>query len=420
MKSSSLSRNALSICMGAVLLSGCGALRQAQDDVPPIGAPGVTQQSVRATAPESSPYQLVYSFAGGSDGSGPYAGLINEHGTLYGTTVGGGADGYGTVFSVTMTGEEKVLHPFSGSPADGAAPYGGLIDVNGTLYGTTFYGGAHGYGTYYPAGTVFSVTTTGNEKLLHSFGYGYVYEYGPYADLIDVKGTLYGTTYDGGVYYGGTIFSVTTAGREKVVHGFGYGTDGSQPIAGLLNVKGVLYGTTPTGGANEIGTVFSLTTAGAERVTHSFSGGPPDGENPNAALINVKGILYGTASTGGRHNAGTVFRITTSGKETTLYSFCSKRKCVDGSNPEASLIDVNGTLYGTTFYGGKYSCSGSHLCGTVFSLTMSGKETALHSFGGSGDGVNPNAGLIDLNGTLYGTTTSGGAYGAGTVFAFTP
>jgi uncharacterized repeat protein (TIGR03803 family) len=82
------------------------------------------------------------------------------------------------------------------------------------------------------------------------------------------------------------------------------------------------------------------------------------------------------------------------------------------------LINVKGTLYGTTFYGGKYICRGNHLCGTVFMVTTSGKETVLHSFGGSGDGTNPYARLLNVNGTLYGTAFYGGAYGNGTVFAF--
>jgi uncharacterized repeat protein (TIGR03803 family) len=237
--------------------------------------------------------------------------------------------------------------------------------------------------------------------------------------LINLNGTLYGTTYDGGAYYGGTVFSVTMKGTEKVVHGFGRGTDGSQPLAGLINVKGVLYGTTPTGGANGIGAVFSVTRTGAEKVTHSFSG-RPEGENPDAALIDIKGTLYGTASTGGQHGGGTVFSVTTTGKEKTLYSFCSKRKCADGSDPEAALIDVNGTLYGTTFYGGGAGCARIG-CGTVFSVTTTGKEKVLYSFGGgSGDGANPYAALINVNGTLYGTTFYGGANGAGTVFSIAP
>jgi len=415
MNSLGLHRDALSSCVAAAMLAGCGGSQ------PPIAAPesaAAVRTISHSIGAASSSYQLLYSFGGGSDGATPYAGLINVHGMLYGTTLSGGANGYGTVFNVTTTGNEKVLYSFGGSPADGAAPYAGLINVNGRLYGTTFYGGAHGYGTY-PAGTVFSVTTTGNEKVLYSFGGSSAEAFGPYTDLINVNGTLYGTTYDGGGYYGGTVFSITMNGTEKVVHGFGRGTDASQPVAGLINVKDVLYGTTPTGGVHGIGAVFSVTRTGAEKVTHSFSG-RPDGENPDAALINIKGTLYGTTSTGGQHYAGTVFSVTATGKEKTLYSFCSKRNCADGSDPEAALINVNGTLYGTTNYGGGAGC-GRIGCGTVFSVTTTGKEKVLYIFGSrSADGANPYAALINVNGTLYGTTTGGGANGAGTVFSISP
>lgn len=238
-------------------------------------------------------------------------------------------------------------------------------------------------------------------------------------DLINVKGTLYGTTYDGGPYYDGTVFSVTLTGKENVVHGFGRETDGSQPAAGLINVKGVLYGTTPTGGANRIGAVFSVTGTGAEKVTHSFAG-HPDGENPDAALVDVNGTLFGTTSTGGQHYGGAVFSITTTGKEKTLYSFCSKDKCADGSDPEAALINVNGTLYGTTNYGGDAGC-GRIGCGTVLSVTTTGKEKVLYIFGSrSADGANPYAALLNVDGALYGTTTGGGANGHGTVFSISP
>lgn len=420
MKASEYARIFLGICAMVAVLCACGGLQA------PIVAPGPMQQTAAVAAHHNpSGYRVLYNFAGGSDGANPYAGLIDVEGTLYGTTEAGGnsgcynALGCGTIFSVTPTGTEQVLHTFVGAPSDGAEPYAGLINVNGTLYGTTFYGGAHGYGTYYPAGTVFSVTTTGEETVLYSFGYDSAYGFGPYANLIDIKGTLYSTTYDGGMYYLGTVFSVTTTGTEKVVHSFGHGADGLQPLAGLISVKGVQYGTTPTGGAHGIGTVFSVTRAGVEKVIYSFSGAS-DGGNPDAALVDVDGTLYGTTSAGGPHYGGTVFSVTTSGNLKTLYRFCSKRNCADGSGPEGQLLDVKGKLYGTTIYGGKYSCRGQHLCGTLFSITTSGDETVLHSFGASGDGTNPYAGLINVHGTLYGTTTYGGTYGAGTVFAFTP
>jgi uncharacterized repeat protein (TIGR03803 family) len=186
-------------------------------------------------------------------------------GTLYGTTGGGGAydrgvcvsTGCGTFFRITPEGAEKVLHSF-GKRNDGAEP-NGLVDVNGTFYGTTYAGGK------FKVGTVFSVTPRGTEKVLYSFSNSPDGAY-PDASLIEVKGKLYGTTFEGGAsctYYlqgCGTIFSITPRGREKVLHSFAGGSDGATPLASLVNVNGTLYGTTSGGGtAYEWGTVFALT-----------------------------------------------------------------------------------------------------------------------------------------------------------------
>jgi uncharacterized repeat protein (TIGR03803 family) len=241
-------------------------------------------------------------------------------------------------------------------------------------------------------------------------GDGYI----PVAGLLNVKGTLYGTTFLGGANNDGIVFSITPSGEETVLYSFKGGSgDGENPYAGLLNVNGTLYGTTVSGGANGDGTVFKITTSGSETVLYSFKGGSGDGEDPYAGLLNVKGALYGTTQSGGASDDGTVFKITTSGTETVLYSF---RGSSDGQYPYASLLNLKGTLYGTTGQGG-----GSYRGGTAFAVTTSGKETVLHIFGpGSGDGENPNGGLINVKGTLYGTTEDGGVSNQGTVFALSP
>jgi uncharacterized repeat protein (TIGR03803 family) len=408
------------ICTLAAILAACGGSQL------PIGAPSAMQQSVRTTERASPSYHVLYSFSGGSDGGDPYAALINVGGILYGTTFEGGSGcsslGCGTVFNVTTSGKEKVLYAFGGAPTDGANPDGLLIDVQGTLYGTTQSGGAHGSGSSYSDGTFFSVTTSGKEKMLYSFcsKHNCVDGSVPAGDLININGTLYGTATAGGKSCcggGGVVFTVTTSGEEKRLHSFCNRprcARGSGPNA-LINVKGTLYGTTSGAGANGYGTVFSLATNGTEKVLYSFSGGS-DGATPSAGLININGTLYGTTSRGGSHAAGTVFSVTTTGKEKTLYNFCSEYKCADGGDPVAGLINVNGTLYGTTVGGGAYKA------GTVFSLTRGGVEKVLHTFGAGSDGVAPVAGLLNVNGTLYGTTSYGGSGpgGRGTVFALTP
>ncbi len=432
-----LSWYAISACVAAALLAGCGALplsqpalsgvlRQAQDDVqPPIGAPGVLPRAPSLAArTDSTNYKVVYSFSGGSDGANPYATLIYVGGTLYGTTDAGGSQGYGTVFSVTPGGTEKVLYSFGGG-TDGKYPQAGLVDVGGTLYGTTTLGGAYtctlscGIG-----GTVFSITRGGTEKVLHNFS-GYSDGSTPYAGLINVKRMLYGTTEGGGTpicYSGsnpgcGTVFSITTAGTERVLHDFSASPDGAYPAAGLIDLKGVLYGTTRGGGMHGVGTVFSITPDAHEKVLHHFGSGE-DGWSPQAGLLNVDGTLYGDTSRGGSNHGGTVFSITPGGKEKVVHNFGDG---TGGSYPGASLIELKGRLYGTTEDGGDYSCgSAQQGCGTVFSITLGGKLKVLHAFEGHGDGTLPVASLIAVKGTLYGTTTGGGANYDGTVFSLKP
>jgi uncharacterized repeat protein (TIGR03803 family) len=373
-------------------------------------------------------YRVLYSFRGGTDGSGPGS-LLNVNGTLYGTTGGGGMYGYGTVFAITSSGRETVLYSF-GKGTDGIFPGGGLVDVNGTLYGTTGYGGTYSYGT------VFAVTTSGRETVLYSFKGG-TDGWAPTSRLLDVNGDLYGTTKLGGAYCSGagcgTVFSVTTSGKETVLYRFKGGTaDGQNPYAGLIDVKGELYGTTSGGGAHcaggyrDCGTVFSIMPSGKETVRYSFKGGTTDdGQSPQAALIDVRDTLYGTTTGGGSYGNGTVFAVTTSGMETVLHSFSTGH---DGAIPEAPLLDMNGMLYGTTS-GGATNYYGNY-GGTVFEISTSGKERVLHNFGSAvNDGLDPSASLTNVKGTLYGATPVGGtgscsrgsgSYGCGTVFALKP
>jgi uncharacterized repeat protein (TIGR03803 family) len=409
-----------------MLLVGCGGLQPA----------GVTQgpvpQGQMPQAENASRETVLHSFGATGDGAIPESGLTDFKGTLYGTTLGGGEflpscrvltpdGGCGTVYSITLSGTETVLHSFKGGE-DGALPEARLIVRNGTLYGTTVDRGesCHHSG----CGTVFSITPSAQETVLHGFT-GSPDGEGPVAPLHNVNGILYGTTGSGGSHVGvncssgcGTVFSITPGGKEKVVYSFGaHGNDGVGPGAGLIDVKGTLYGTTGGGGTYNNGTVFSITPGGKETVLYSLRGGT-DGSFPTAGLIDVKGTLYGTTYNGGgctqyREGCGTVFSITPSGKETVLHSFSGG----DGAHPAAALLNVNGTLYGTTYEGGAY---GAYNNGTVFSITLSGRETVLHSFAVGQDGNNPQSGLSYVNGTFYGTTSGGGAHGYGTVYSITP
>lgn len=414
------------ICTAVVtaILAGCGSVQ-------PSIIPRAPQQSA-ALAPGSG-YRVIYRFQNNAqdkfDGANPFARLYSTNGALYGTTFNGGAHAAGTVFSVTMDGTENILYDFRGG-RDGANPEAGLIGVDGVLYGTTATGGAKCYPN--GCGTVFSLTIGGTEKVLYRFRGGSDGA-APFASLINVNGTLYGTTVAGGrgCYPSGcgTIFSVTPTGTEKVLHAFAGGADGESPQAGLIAVNGVLYGATGGGGTHGKGTIFSATTSGAEKVMYSFGGGS-DGWAPVSSLIDIHGTLFGTTAYGGgahcynNYGCGTIFSVTTSGTEKAFYRFRGAR---DGANPVASLIDVNGMLYGTTENGGSNSyCREPNTgCGTVFSLTTTGTEKVLHSFAGNSDGALPFGSLIIMDGTLYGTTQQGGGgsagcHSCGTVFALNP
>lgn len=410
--------------------------------------------ALHVSAASAATEKVVYAFKGGRDGAEPLAGLINLNGTLYGTTAGGGTgtcpNGYyrphcGTVFSVNPeTGAETVVYSFKGG-RDGAYPQAGLISVGDTLYGTTSYGGDT---TACPGskinhtppgcGTVFSLNvTTAKETVLHSFQGGRDGD-GPYAGVIDVGGILFGTTEFDGANGGGTVFSINLSTRAEVVlHSFCSQpqqhdcSDGQSPEAGLINMNGTLYGTTYAGGGGTgcednfgCGTVFSVDPrTHKETVVYAFQGADNNGDGawPEAGLISVNGTLYGTTYYGG--NAGSVFSVNpTTGAEKVLYSFCTGGyPCDDGANPVAGLVNVKGTLYGTTISGGAIP---HYEYGTVFSINpTTDAETLVHSFCNQtncADGASPAASLINVKGTLYGTTEGGGKYGVGTVFSITP
>ena len=313
--------------------------------------------------------------------------------------------------------------------ANGTDPNGSLVQgFDGNLYGTTYEGGAYSFGTIFTMATNATLTTL----------YGFCVQFdctdgnGPLAGLLQATdGNLYGTTNHGGTAHGGgTVFRITPEGTLTTLYNFcsqSNCADGVEPDAGLVQAtSGNFYGTTLAGGAyfgcfvGSCGTVFQITPDGTLTTLHSFD--ITDGANPQAGLIQASnGDFYGTTLYGGANGEGTVFRITPSGTLKTLYAFCAQTNCTDGSVPQAGLIQgANGILYGTTSSGGAYGY------GTIFKITTSGALTTLHSFDGT-DGAYPYAGLIQAtNGALYGATSQGGSsarcvqtLGCGTVFEIT-
>ncbi len=309
----------------------------------------------------------------------------------------------------------KVLHAFSGG-LDGCYPAAGVIlDGAGNLYGTTAGGAAP-----CNCGTVFKLSAGGAETPLYEFTCAD--GEGPDDGLVmDGEGNLYGATLNGGKIGCGVIFEVPAKGREKTLHDFaGPPTDGCAARGTLIvDAKGILYGTTSGGGKYGYGTIFKLSPSGNESVLYSFCRKAPkcpDGNSPFAGLIiDSAGNLYSTTQIGGglrcQYGCGTVFKLAPGGKEIVLYKF--KGSPNDGTYAQSPLMqDEAGDLYGTLNAGGRTGCYGNLGCGAVFELAPDGAESVLHFFTGeNGDGANPLfSGVIqDGMGNLFGTTEFGGS-----------
>jgi uncharacterized repeat protein (TIGR03803 family) len=326
------------------------------------------------------------------------------------------------------------LHIFDGT--DGAHPYRAAMiqATDGNLYGTTSGDGAIGLN----AGTVFKITPAGTLKTIYNFcsltacadgG-------GPAAGLIQAtNGNFYGTTSGGGANNAGTVFKLTPGGTLTTLYSFcaqSGCTDGYDPWGLIQGTDGNFYGTTALGGNSPscpptaCGTVFKITPSGKLTTLHSFCSpsGCAEGGIPQAGLVQAtNGSLYGTTSSGGNTGNGAVFKITPSGTLTTLYNFCSQSNCTDGRISLGSLVQASdGNLYGTT------SINGANGFGTVFKMTPGGTLTTIYSFcpqSGCPDGTTSAAALIQANdGNLYGITEFGGLScsafpGCGTVFQVT-
>ena len=429
------------------------------------------------------PEATIASFTGSGGSRPEGTLIIDGNGDLFGTTSTGGAHGDGTVFELVNTsgvyGAPEVLKSFSGGSGDGANPLGGLVaDANGDLFGTTASGGTGNAGTVFE---LVNASGSYTEQVLASFNY--TNGIGPASSLvIDRAGDVFGTTPGGGANQDGTVFEVA-AGSGIITDVVSFnGTDGSDPIGGLtIDAAGNLYGTTLRGGTNGDGTVFEVPyTVGGSMPVYTTLEAPEiepilpnggyastpivlasldgtDGTAPSGALLlDGQGNLYGTTSQGGANGDGTVFQVATNGLTVDVPPDAPTNITQVGTASNGQMIEVTGsatvgdtvTVYATdngttmtvgtgtvnasgtfditstsTFADGTYTLTATDTSAanglTSAPSPASGTLLQLADFNGS-DGGAPTANLIaDANGDLFGTTSTGGPYGGGTVFEIT-
>jgi uncharacterized repeat protein (TIGR03803 family) len=375
---------------------------------------------------------VLYTFTGGSDGSGPTGNLIfDAAGNLYGTTDAGGVNdgngGKGVVFELSpavgggWTG--TVLYAFQGG-TDGEVPFGGVVfDSAGNLYGTTNFGGAHNLGTIFELSPAGGGTWT--EKVIFSFTGGGDGSNPNGGLAIDSAGDLFATTPVGGGQNLGTVFELSPASGgtwTPIVVLTGTSARGGG-FSGSVLVDGNLYVPARTGGSANAGTIYQLTFgAGGWRsgVIYTFLGGT-DGSLPTAGLtVRQTGHLFGTTEGGGAFSSGTLFELTPGGggawNKTKIHDFGVSSK--DGLFPTNPLtVGAAGQLYGTTGSGGTV---GNGVAVEFFKGTAGWKEKILDNFNASSDG-SPGGGLVlDGAGNLYGVQHNGGSFGAGGVYEIVP
>jgi uncharacterized repeat protein (TIGR03803 family) len=310
--------------------------------------------SIGKLAPDGT-ISTLYAFPAESDHPvRPQGNLIQANdGHLYGTSFIGGADGRGTIFRVTLTGEFTLLRSMGATPTDASLPYTGLVQASDNkLYGTTLSGGNN------DKGTIFRIALDGsNFEIIHHFS-GANGENPEGQLLVGSDGELYGTTLQGGQSNRGAIYKISTSGVFTLLYsvpslsafgdlGTAINATGANPRAGLmLAADGNYYGTAYQGGPGGNGTVFRMTPAGVVSVFHAFAGATQDGGFPLSSVTqDAQGNFYGTTQHGGYQDAGSAYRLSSTGEFTLLHGFIDT---FDGANPHASLLLANGTIYGAS------------------------------------------------------------------------
>jgi uncharacterized repeat protein (TIGR03803 family) len=352
-------------------------------------------------------FKVLNSFVS-AKGAQPFGQLLRAtNGLFYGTTVSGGANGLGAIYSATTAGTLNAVASFDGT--NGSQPFGGLAQgADGKYYGTASVGGLYGQGT------IFVATADGTLTNLYSFDGTNgarplaALTLSPVASGGD--GNFYGTTSAGGAFNQGTLFMISPDGTFTLLYSF-TGATGAQPSGALLWTGSNLLGTAASGGLYGYGTIFRWDANGFANLY--FFTGRLDGAGPQAGLtLAADGLFYGTTASGGTNfpgqGAGAIFAIDSVGNFSRRHNFIGS----DGANPMGALVQgASGFLYGTTASGGTRNA------GTIYTVNINRGFTNLYSFAGHGDGAGPSSALTGgTNGNFFGVAPGGGQNGLGSFF----
>jgi uncharacterized repeat protein (TIGR03803 family) len=363
------------------------------------------------TGAHAQTFSVLYNFGSRPrDPQNPNVGLIAQgrDGNLYSTTPYGGVHSKGAVFTIAPTGRLSLLHSFAGT--DGSVPQSGLsLGTNGNFYGTTMSGGTHNYGT------VFSISSSGSLTVLHNFTNGTDGATPLAAPIEGADGSLYGTTWAGGAHGCGTVYRISRLGTLTPLLQFNNSTACNSPGPLVQGADGNFYGITING--PQIGPVFyKITPAGKFTVLNNNF---PDGmfTSPQLPLAQgSNGNFYGDQATGTgvcNFGCGAIFKLTPEGSYTVLHAM---NATTDGAFPANGLAQAtDGNFYGFSTAAGNGSCR--HITcsgyGTIFKISPQGVFSVLYDFHpttGTGAGFTL---LQHTNGLLYGARECGG-FGSGT------
>jgi uncharacterized repeat protein (TIGR03803 family) len=337
-------------------------------------------------APQAQTFKTLYTFGSKSDGPGP-PGAPNvmsqsRGGNIYTTSLQGGGD----VYRITPGGAWSILHQFErvGNFSYPDPESGVTLGTDGNFYGTTGFGGTS------DNGTIFKITPTGNLTTLYNFKNADDGQYPAVPPVEGNDGNFYGVIV-GGTTGCGLVYKITPSGTFSVLHEFA-NTDGCAPLAPLtLGNDGNFYGTTQSGGTSSGGVIYKVTPAGKLTVLYSLDANSGEVTGAFPLVLGIDGNFYGTTNLGGTTfaNAGTVFKITPTGKFTVVYNFAG---AMDGGLGAGLVQGSDGNLYGVDQ-------------GTIFKLTPQGVFSVLYTFDQTTG--SPSANLVQhTNGIFYGGSST--------------